>query len=97
MFRVIVFAEEASMSDTNATATPDPSRSVNTRLSARDMLPVLALVLAMFGIGRLLHLFGRQYIIVFSANVSMVTLFLSCVLFLRTRDWRIIPLLLLFL
>jgi len=81
----------------NYSGEPSFRKPVTSPLSARDMVPVLILLAAMFGLGRFLQHLGREYIIVFSANVSMITLFLTAVIFRRTKDWRIVPLMLLFL
>ncbi|NLF17613.1 MAG: hypothetical protein GX595_10185 [Lentisphaerae bacterium] len=62
----------------------------------RDAGPSAGLlaVLAAAAVG--LHLLGRPYLLVFAMNVSMVTLALTLLIFHRYRDWRVLPLALLF-
>lgn len=59
-------------------------------------LPVAAAALALGGVAVLLHALGRAYLLVFTMNLSMVSFALAVVIFRRYRDWRILPLALLF-
>jgi signal transduction histidine kinase len=55
-------------------------------------LLLAALAIATVG----LHALGPNYLLVFAMNVSMVTLVLTLIIYRRYRDWRVLPLALLF-
>ncbi len=77
-----------------------PSQPREARFSARlwrEAGPVALLLLALAGAAVALHFLGRAYLLVFAMNVSMVTLVLTLVIYRRYRDWRVLPLTLLFL
>lgn len=62
----------------------------------REAMPVAGLTLALGLAAAVLAPFGSPYLQIFAMNVSMVTFALTVVMFHRYRDWRILPLCLLY-
>ena len=63
----------------------------------REAWPTALLLLGLTAAAVVLQVLGRAYLLVFAMNVSMVTLVLTLVIYRRYRDWRVLPLTLLFL
>jgi signal transduction histidine kinase len=62
----------------------------------REAGPVAILLAALAVVAVTLHFLGPAYLLVFAMNVSMVTLVLTLIIYRRYRDWRVLPLALLF-